>query len=437
MKYLNDCYNRLIELIEENPNDWQSILKQKPYSLKSIKQSFYNENWYMLVYNLFESNLVNPIVKACRGTVVDISNPKDVKIICAPYLKFCNLGEFPDEDKKIDWKSVWISEKIDGILIKAAKYKGEFYWFTNGSFDLNAPTMDISDKYIEKETDNCKTFYDLLEYAIKKIGNCNIKKCEKDGESTIITYGGWCDNFMDGDTLCFELVSPKNKIICDYPETELYWHGFRDNSLKEHKAINLIEATNFNNNYEHMDIKVPKIFDLNNPSAEAIKAITDSFDGSEEEGVVICDNKWHRAKIKSKDYLKHKFLRDSESISEKDIFKYILSEEIDDITNESNKNKIDEVKGKINFFCFLYQEFSKYILNIYNKLNNDRKSFALFVNKDLKDLSHLAFKVIDEINSEKIINVCYYNYSKFEKDFCNLSMFIHNLKTEGELSGRI
>ena len=110
MRYNNECYNKLLELVENNEN-WIDILKQKPYSLKSIKQCPWNSNWYMLVYNLFESDLVNPIVKACRGSVIDVSDPKDVKVICAPYLKFCNLGEFPDEDAKIDWKSVWVSEK--------------------------------------------------------------------------------------------------------------------------------------------------------------------------------------------------------------------------------------------------------------------------------------------------------------------------------------
>lgn len=419
MEYNNECFNKLVKFIEDNPNDWQSLLKQKPYSLKSIKQSFYNPNWYMLVYNLFESKLTDPIVKACRGSVIDISNPKDVKIICAPYLKFCNLGEFPEEDKKIDWETAWISEKIDGILIKAAKYNGKFYWFTNGSFDLNAPLMAYSDKYSEPETDDCQTFFDLLYYALKKIENCEyetIYNIEEDAKA-LTTFGGWCDNFEDGTTLCLELVSPKNKIICDYPETKLWLHGYRDKDMIEKKAIDVVN--------EKLTIDVPRIFDLNHPTAEAVKAITNSFDGSEEEGVVICDKNWHRAKIKSDSYLQLKFMRGVNEISDKDIFTYIMLDEIDDMITDGNRSRIENIKEKINLFLSQYELFAVRFVKIYDEMcHNNRKEFAVNADKlGMSKLRHIVFKILDGLSAKVYMKKAYNSsnsYKKFVDDLHNL-----------------
>lgn len=89
---MKNDFEELINLIESHQSDWQSVLKQKPYSLKSIRQSAQNPNWYILMYNLFErESLKYKEVLASRGTVVEVKDGK-AKIICAPFYKFFNFG---------------------------------------------------------------------------------------------------------------------------------------------------------------------------------------------------------------------------------------------------------------------------------------------------------------------------------------------------------
>ena len=98
-KYISE----LISLIKNNDN-WKTLLKENPYNLKTIKECSWHKNWFMFVYNLFDSDLSNYIVRACRGTVLEI-NGKDVKVISYPYSKFDNYGSTSckDIEEQIDW----------------------------------------------------------------------------------------------------------------------------------------------------------------------------------------------------------------------------------------------------------------------------------------------------------------------------------------------
>ena len=64
------------------------------------------------------------------------------------------------------------------------------------------------------------------------------------------TNGSWSDNIPIGSTLMFELVSPRNKIVCKYLETKLYLHGYRDPDLIEHNPREI----NFKANFEFPEI---------------------------------------------------------------------------------------------------------------------------------------------------------------------------------------
>lgn len=108
---MNKYINALVQYVKENPN-WKTDLKKSPYNLKSIKECSWHNNWYMFVYNLFDSDLKNDVVRGCRGTVLEI-NGNDVKIISAPYSKFFGYGDPSGEDieKSINWKNAKIQEK--------------------------------------------------------------------------------------------------------------------------------------------------------------------------------------------------------------------------------------------------------------------------------------------------------------------------------------
>ena len=153
-------FEELVEFIKKNlNNNWQDKLKKAPYNLKSVKQFENNPNWWMLVYNLFESDFKSPIVRQTRGTVVEVLDDGTVNVVCGPYTKFFNWDDPNSALKDIDWNSARVWEKVDGQLIKMFKYKGRDYWCTNGGTGLNTP-LDYRD-------DEITDYGDLMRSAIE------------------------------------------------------------------------------------------------------------------------------------------------------------------------------------------------------------------------------------------------------------------------------
>ena len=56
-------FEELEQFINSHINNWKELLKKDPYNLQSITQCSYNNNWYVLVYNLYDSDLMNPVVR--------------------------------------------------------------------------------------------------------------------------------------------------------------------------------------------------------------------------------------------------------------------------------------------------------------------------------------------------------------------------------------
>ena len=105
----------------------------------------------MLVYNLFESDLDNKVVKECRGTVVEVLDDGTVNVVCAPFTKFFDINDVHADKINWDSKKLKCESKIDGQLIKMFKYKGRDYWVTNGGTGFNTP--------IDYESDGIKNLW--------------------------------------------------------------------------------------------------------------------------------------------------------------------------------------------------------------------------------------------------------------------------------------
>lgn len=105
----NTYVDDLINFIKSN-KDWKEKLLKKPYALKNIVQVPYIPNAWMFNYNLFESDLSNSVVKACRGTIMEISPDRSVvKAVCLPYYKFFNYDDVNADT--IDWSTAITREK--------------------------------------------------------------------------------------------------------------------------------------------------------------------------------------------------------------------------------------------------------------------------------------------------------------------------------------
>ena len=399
----NRYINALVNFIKNHKDNYKSLLLKDPYKLRNIKSCSWHPNWYMFTYSLSNSDLNNDIVRACRGIVLYI-NEKEVKPVSVPYTKFFNYGEEVGKDIKdlIDWTKAKISLKIDGILIKTAciEENGEkhLYFFTNGSFDLNIPFGD-SFVFDEVETRGMKTYGELLSYALKKVDNSINIFFNKEIGSFYIT-GGWADKIPLNSTLLFELVSPRNKIICQYKETKLYLHGYRDPDLIEHDPHEI----DFNLKFD-----LPEIFDASN--FEDIKKIIDTFNGIEKEGCVVVDYtniETPRMKIKCQSYLKEKFSQDTLA-NNQIIFKSVIFDEIDDLVSNvpATAHKVEEFKSKlIKFKEWFLSEITKTkeVCKSNNKVEN-KKALALWCKgKIAKELMPYYMMMTDSNPEEKFDN---------------------------------
>lgn len=392
-KYVED----LIRFIKEN-EDWKDKLLHKPYSLKNILNVSYIPNTFMLNYNLFESELSNPVVKACRGTILEVSPDRSVvKAVCLPFYKFFNYGDVNGDT--IDWSTAKSREKIDGQLIKMFKYNGQNYWCTNGSPNVETP-LDYTD-------DKIANYKELLESAILgKTLNKLTPSAQREAYSYVDKAGAWhmhqdnpdgnyptswISRIPDGWTLMFELTSPYNRIIVEYKDIQLWFHGARDADGIEYDPEDL--AKKFGIPY-----KIPQQFDFKDFD-QAFEAIKD-WNGLENEGLVVCDADFHRVKVKCDDYLKIKFVRDIST--PKGIFWIVISEEYDDLASypeleklaEEQKNELLEVIEKLRIFH----------KNAVEKRNEfeDQKSFALWVNENHKESSSYYFRAAKKSEKEFI-----------------------------------
>ena len=157
-------------------------------------------------------------------------------------------------------------------------------------------------------------FGDLLSYALKKVDDKIKINFNKDKGSYYIT-DSWVEKIPLGSTLMFELVSPRNKIICEYKETKLYLHGYRDPDLIEHDPREI---------YSDLKFDFPELYNASN--FNDLLKILSNFNGMEKEGCVVVDYttpNTPRAKIKCESYLKLKFMHDG-STTNQAIFKAVI-----------------------------------------------------------------------------------------------------------------
>jgi T4 RnlA family RNA ligase len=214
----------------------------------------------LLKYNQLSSDFHLPLVRECRGIILDEQD--GYRPVCIPFFKFGNYGE--SYVPEIDWASARVQEKIDGSLMKLWYDKGAWHVSSNGEID--ARNANINSLYFK--TGDEKNLYALFMEAWQKTG---VDMCELDTEYAYL----------------FELVSPHNRVVVPYSETTIYHIGTRSNTTAQ--------ETN-------KDIGVPK------PQEYAISTLEDCIAqalrlGHEAEGYVVVDKFYNRIKVKSPVYV--------------------------------------------------------------------------------------------------------------------------------------
>ena len=303
--------NELLKFMNEN-SDWEKILAQPPYN---IKTSHYVDNWgeyVLLKYNQLSSDFNEPFVRLARGSIFYRDELQQKwECVCHPFDKFGNYGE--SYVPEIDWGSARVMEKVDGSLIKIW-YHGGWHISTNGTIDA---------RHAMNQNHDC-SYRQLVLRALAKYGNVQ----------------DFFNALYPEVTYMFELVSPDNRMTVAYPEDRLYLIGARDKDEDFELDIDWIWEV-FEHHVPGM-IKKPKSYPLDTLE-DCIAAV--GAMGADEEGFVVCDGLFNRVKVKSPAYLYASHLRFNNSITTKKVIKIIRDGILDDFVayNADYKAKVDLV----------------------------------------------------------------------------------------------
>lgn len=213
-------------------------------------------------YNQIESPMANPLVRECRGVILDSSD--NWRVIARPFDKFFNYGE--GHAATIDWKTAKVQEKLDGSLCTMYFYNGTWYVATSGTPDASGAVHDLQDR----------TFRDLFWIAFHdEMGN------------------DLPPHSMVDMTFMFELMSPHNRVVVPHAETNLVLIGVRDRFTGEEKDVDEYG--------KKLNWATVRSFPLQ--SMDQVVETFDELDPLRQEGYVIVDAKFNRNKVKHPGYV--------------------------------------------------------------------------------------------------------------------------------------
>ena len=339
---------KLVEFIKNNPN-WEELLQTEPYNL-IIKRK---ENFILFYYNQISSDFKEPLVGESRGIILE---DKTFNVLCYSFDKFWNSSEELASD--IDWDSARVLEKMDGSMIKLWNYNNQWRVSTMA-------TIDAKDAPLISCNENINTFYDLFELAWKN-NDVDIETLNKD-----YTY-------------IFELVSPYNRVVVNYPKADLYHIGTRDN--KTLKELNI-----------DIGFKKPKEYSFSN--LDEVVEMAEKLPYSEE-GYVIVDKHWNRVKVKSPSYVAVHHLKNNGVISEDRALIIIKKNEKSEFLSY-----FPEYSDDLNKIEAKYKKYLKLVNESLNEFDNykdlPRKDFAMWAKTTANP--HIAFRLYDnKINIDEV-----------------------------------
>lgn len=305
----------VIDFLRNNKNPLEKL--KNDFGISSKRHPEYPE-LIQLNYSQIESPKTHPIVRDCRGLIVNESD--NWSIVALPFRRFFNYGEAKSEEE-IDWNTAKVQEKVDGSLIIVYYYQDKWHIATRGTPNGKAPVGDFP-----------FTFKDLF---LSTKNSSFFNKLERN------------------KTYLFELCSPYNRIVVAYNKLETFsLSSFDIYTLEEKGPVEDENPVRYFSSFEG----------------------TRNLNPLEQEGFVVVDEKGNRLKIKSPQYVAlHHLVK---SISERKLLELIRHGESEEVLSyfPELKKEHDKIKSKFNK---LLEEVRKVWES--SKHIEDKKSFALRV----------------------------------------------------------
>ena len=244
----------IVKFIHEH-EDWETLLSNAPYNLKIS----WDDGFVLFKYNQINSDFNEKICREARGLILDSTN--NFKVVRFAFEKFFNLGE--SFAAHIDWNTAVATEKIDGSIISVWYARGKWRIATNSTIDAFKAELNGVGPY--------KTFGDLFE--------------------SVLPLSTFVGNRYENICWTFELVSPYNKVVIDYPETKVYLLSVRLMNTLEEVGLDQLST------YAHrIGVDYPQFYYMNDETGFR-KLVEDMPEGHE--GIVVRDENGERVKIKT------------------------------------------------------------------------------------------------------------------------------------------
>jgi hypothetical protein len=294
-----------------------------------------NGKLVLLNYNMIDADKSSKIVAECRGTVLEMGT---WRLIGKGFDRFFNLHEMPQINKYFNWADFKAYEKVDGTLVNVWRYEGKVYINTRNTFGDG------------QVNDTQFTWRQLVERCV-----------DLDSLFRLPPH-------LNVSTFVFEFCSLYNKIVREYPETQLFLlSAFRGEQELTHCEGGLLSQT--------IKIKRPDSYEFKS-QYEVEQFIREIAEKDKTfEGIVLRDNENRRIKVKSAAYLALSRLSNNKNIaSHKNLVPLILLGETDEVLAYFSelKSQIDEIVVQLNI------ELGQ-LMQTWEKIRHfkDQKEFAL------------------------------------------------------------
>ena len=370
----------ICQLISENEN-WEEILKEKKVNVR------YSEDNSLAIFEYdIDADFSDDIVREARGIIIYMDS---AEVACWPFTKFGNWNEAYAD--KINWRTARVEEKYDGSLIKLwfNKLTNKWQFSTNGTI------------YAEKC--NCTsrtTFMDLIKSTI-------------DYKTIVDLF----DTFEKNRTYMFELITPTNKVVINYPYSGMIFIGERDNITGEEYVPREEEFVAKKSFREEGKLSVPVLTRVRDgKNLDNLLFMMEEKDNEapigygmvESEGFVVVDKDFHRIKCKYSQYLLFHRLANNGQLSMDDCIDIILGNS--DVSEAKFINQLPQFE--VGYFYYKYKilelerkvkEFMEVAVRLYLEYGLNRKLMASKMHE--LPFARFGFLAIDYYERKEKYNV--------------------------------
>ena len=357
---------------------------------------------FSLNYDQIEAKEADPLAQECRGLILaledgspviatgttgfatrDATVPGNTTILAYPMKRFFNYGQ--GSAAEINWSdpNLAILEKLDGTLCIVYFDKFTSQWCVA---TRSVPEADLL-------MDNgIFTFRTLFEKAVK--------------DTVGMEFDEFTKHLSPIHTYCFELTTPYNRIVVEYPKCGITLLALRNmNTLAERDPAQ-----------DTISSVLPVVQAHTYSTVDDLVTWVSTLNPMEHEGVVVRDSQFNRIKLKNAAYVAYNKVRDALGTSERNCIEIILLEKDDDVIpflpEEIVKNLL-KIKEGLQLALKAHDEAYMAAKSEADSIKpNDKKTFAILVTKN-KKLWHAPF------------------FQMFEGKAKNMKEFIHKNMKDG------